>query len=139
MRILGSKSGNTYPIGGVAVGVYTPRLFGELLIGSIVETDEYGFVFVNYPEGLPGDKEGMLELTIKLEDEDVFGNVSRIENMKVGAPSNPVNILEGRHLWSTRDRAPLWLLFSFFGIIAGIWGTIMYIVFKLATIRRIKA
>ncbi len=124
---------------GANIGVYTPRMFGVLQIGAVAETDEYGFAFVDFPDGLPGDEEGMLELTIKLEDDDIYGDVSRIEVMKAGAPADPVDILEGRHLWSTRDKAPLWLLFSFFGIIAGIWGTILYIVFKLATIRRIKA
>ena len=99
MRVLGYKSGNNYPLEGVAIGVYTPRMFGVLQIGPIAETDEYGFAFVDYPDGLPGDEEGMLELTIKLEDDDIYGNVSRIEIMKAGVPANPVNVLEGRHLW----------------------------------------
>ena len=139
LRTFGYKAGESYPLEGVAIGISTPRMFGTLQIGKVVETDEYGFAFMDFPAGLPGDEDGMLELTIKLEDAELYGDVVIVEQMKAGAPLTQIDVLEGRHLWSTRDKAPLWVLFSFFGIIIGIWGTIIFIVFKLATIRRIKA
>ena len=137
LRVFGFSQGNKTPLEGVPIGIYTPRMFGDLLIGNIVETDEYGFAFVDYPEGLPGDEEGFLDLRIKLEDEEVYGQVEKLEQMQVGAPANPVNVLEGRHMWSTRDKAPLWLLISFFTVVIGVWGTIFYIVIKIFGIKKI--
>ncbi len=135
--VTGEKDGKVSPLR-VSLSASTKCTFGDLQIGDIVKTDKYGYAFIDFPEGMPGDKNGNLVLTIKLTEEEVYGNVFVKDTFKIAEPFKPVNITEQRAMWATAGKAPLWLVFTYFGIVAIVWGFILYILLLLRKIKKLK-
>jgi hypothetical protein len=89
-------------------------------------------------DSLPGDEKGNLVIAAKVEDNDAVGNL-RIEETVPWGVRTVVDrsFFKQRTLWSTRFRTPFWLLFTVYGIVIGVWGTLLYLVFNLVKIGKI--
>lgn len=135
IKVIGDNGEKFIPIEGASIGIFTERMFGTLQLGKAIETDEYGFATIPYPEGLPGDEEGNLTITVKLLDDDIYGNVSSTKTMKIAQAKVVKDILQGRNMWSART-VPFWVLFSYLGMILLIWGTIIYILISVLKIKK---
>ncbi len=89
-------------------------------------------------DSLPGDEKGNYVIAAKVEDNDVVGNL-RVEETVPWGVRTEINrsFFKQRTLWSTRFRTPFWLLFTVYGIVIGVWGTLIYLVFNLVKIGKI--
>jgi len=125
----------------VEMRVGVKRLGGILSGGDepTYTTDSSGMVTVEFTrDSLPGDLKGNMFLVAKVEDNEVLGNMLVEKQVNWGIPqTTEKNFFDQRTLWSTRFRTPLWLLFIAYAIIAGVWGTLIYLVFQLFKIKRL--
>ncbi len=89
-------------------------------------------------DSLPGDEKGNYVIAAKVEDNDVVGNLRVEETVPWGVRTEiDRSFFKQRTLWSTRFRTPYWLLFTVYGIVIGVWGTLLYLVFNLVKIGKI--
>ncbi len=130
-------SGAIVPVKDVTVSVFIKKSFGMLPVtGDNMITDETGTVNVNLPKNLPGDKDGILNISSKVESDPKVGDLEATANIK-GTPAKIENTLNKRALWAARANAPISLVIAANLIIVLVWGTIIFIVFKLITINRL--
>ena len=130
------------PVPETDLKVGVKRLGGILSAGSdeTFTTDAEGKATAAFErDSLPGDQNGNLTLIAKLEDNDMYGNlvVETNANWGVKASLGLHNTYNDRTLFSTRFKAPYWLLFIANSIIILVWGTIIYLAFQVLKIRRL--
>ena len=125
----------------VEMKVGIQRLGGILSAGDeeTYTTDSAGTVTVELTkDSLPGDQHGNIILVAKVEDNDLYGNLSVEKAVAWGVSGkSEENFFDQRKLWATNFRTPVWLLFLASSIIAGVWGTIIYLVVQIIKIRKI--
>jgi hypothetical protein len=112
------------------------RLLSDLPIGDedVYTTDEDGGASVEFSLNIPGDSRGNIFIGAKIEDNDVYGTIISTKEINWGTPLQQDSNFTKRTLWSTRDKTPWWLLIFPNLIIAGVWGTIFYLVYQLIRI-----
>jgi hypothetical protein len=120
---------------GVTVKAYIKGLFGNHFLGK-VESNEEGIAYFDIDAKIPGDEEGFVDVIVKASKG--YGSAKVEEKIQAGLPSVFVSITEGRHLWSTAKKAPIWMIVIFNLIGAGIWIVIIYILFGLRKIRKLQ-
>ncbi len=131
-----STDGSFVPASDVEVGFFVKRYFGNLPFGDRSGvTDEYGMIKADIPTDLPGGEEGKALAIAKLSDVDAFGDVSAEVEVNVKAVEI-VNLMDERSLWTVRTMAPWWLIFTYFGILIGVWGTLGYVVLQLFKLKK---
>ena len=127
------------PAKDVDVKFYAKRMFSLLPLGKAVTTDEQGMASINFPTTLPGNKEGMVTIIAKVEDNDTYGSLEAKDSVKWG---KVVSFEEGdfanRSLSASRDKAPMYLIIASNSIIIGIWGTLVFVTFQLFRIKRAR-
>lgn len=129
------------PAADVEMKIGFQRLGGILTAGEeeTYTTDSGGSVTVEViNNNIPGDSSGNLMLAVKVEDNELFGNLLA----ELAAPWGKKTVADysffnKRTLWSTRNRTPIWLLLLAYTIIGAVWGTLIYLILQLVRIRRI--
>ena len=130
-------SSDSLPVKEKEIHLYVKRMYSLLPIGKVVATDDKGEADINFPMDLPGDKNGMLTLVAKIEKDETYGNVETESAVKWGvSPMNESYNWTNRSLSASREKAPMFLVVASIVIIAGIWGTILYLLFQLYRIKR---
>ncbi len=130
------------PVEGVEVKFYAKRFFSMLPLianGKAVTTDEKGEAFINFPKGLPGDCNGTIVVTAKVEDNEKYGSFESKDSVKWGtiiSVSDQEEEWSKRSLSATGDRAPIYLLSAAGVIIMVVWGTLFYVIFSLVRIKK---
>jgi hypothetical protein len=138
-----SYSNNEWvPVKDVEVKMGIRRMSGSNLKMGEEEsytTDSLGEVKGEFKvDSLPADnKKGDITLVAWVEDNEQFGNLSIEKTVPWGKYYMHENKFGQRSLWATRDKAPLWLLFMAFSIIAAVWGVICYLIYLLIRIKKI--
>ncbi len=128
--------GNLAPASDVEVGFFVKRYFGDLPIGDRGGvTDENGMIKAAIPTDLPGGEEGKALAFAKLNDVDTYGDVSAKTEVSVKAVEI-INLMDERSLWTVSVMAPWWLIFTYFGILIGVWGTLGYVVTLLFKLKK---
>lgn len=127
------------PIADLELYFYVQRTFSLLPIGDFFNmTDENGIVEIAFPEDLPGDSEGYVQIVVKLLDSDMY-NDQTVEIIKDwGVPTQADQFEEKRTLWSAGANAPLTLVFGTCGMILAVWyiiGHNIFILFKISKVR----
>ncbi len=139
--ILKEKKGNDWiAVGATEMKLRIKRLTGNLSVGDdeTYTSDSSGFALAEFKkDGIPGNEKGNIVLVAKVEDNETYGNLEVEQQANWGKPTSLENHFWHRSLWSTGNRAPIWLLTLAFGIIIGIWGTIIYLVFQMIKIKKI--
>lgn len=115
--------------------VFIKRLFGGLQVGQATKTNDKGIAIFDYPKNLPGDINGKIDFELRLND-TVYGEVIKTKSLKIGVPTNVPGLTEKRTMWNVESKAPIWLLATYFSILAGVWLTIGYIVFSIFRIKK---
>jgi hypothetical protein len=87
-------------------------------------------------DSIPGDNKGNIILVAKVEDNDIYGNLVIEKPVPWGKPVIAESHFWHRTLWSTGNRAPIWLLFIALSIIIGVWGTFIYLVRQLLKMKK---
>lgn len=129
------------PVEDVEIKVGIRRLGGILSAGEdeTYITDESGNVEVEVNKSdMPGDEMGNFLLAARVDDHDMFGNLLVEKSVPWGvAVVGDDTFFEQRTLWSTRFRAPYWLLSMAYGIGISVWGVIIYLIFQLFRIKKL--
>lgn len=116
------------PAEGVPVNFYIKRRVGLLPIALMEKTDENGMANAMFPVNIPGDSLGNVTVIARLEDDEAILDQQTIVWGKKTV-FNTVN--DTKALWGSRSNAPTYLIIASNTIIAGIWGTVGYILFLL--------
>jgi len=113
------------------------RQFGQLNVtGENAYTDENGKLEIPFPHDLPGDKQGHVDLTVKVSDDDLYGKLEVKLISKLGVPTNPINPLSERAMWGTRANAPIWIILTFALGVLGIWSIIFLVIFNTPKLKK---
>ena len=126
------KTGEWIPLANADVFVKAKRTFGSLGIGT-TRTNERGYAEYKFPSDYKGDKEGIIDLELTL-NEDFSSTPVLMNRVKIAAPGEPENLFAKRVLWSTNDRTAWWVILSYIGVVGGVWLTIVYVVFQVVKI-----
>ena len=131
-------TGAIVPVKGVTVAILIKKSFGMLPVeGDNMVTDDAGTVSVNFPKDMPGDRAGIVNISSKVDADPKVGDLEAESTVNWGTITVPENFLNKRALWAARANAPISLVVAANLIIALVWGTILYIVFKLITINKL--
>ena len=106
-------------------------------IGNSTKINDKGIAIFDFPKNIPGDKEGNIVLESRIND-DVYGEIILSKKVKLGIPTDKPGLTEQRAMWNVQSKAPIWLLFTYFSILAGVWITIGYIVFNIYKIKKLS-
>jgi hypothetical protein len=128
------------PIEELDLYFYVTRTFSLLPIGDVFNTtDENGVVEIEFPNDLPGDTEGNVEIVVKIIESDFYHDLSLNVIKKWGLPTTQLDQSEEkRSLWAAAANAPITLVLATSGMILVTWFIIGYIIFKLFKISKIK-
>ncbi|PKQ65772.1 hypothetical protein BZG02_01830 [Labilibaculum filiforme] len=127
-----TEKGDRVALQGIELSIKVKRSFGYLDIsGDDAYTNEKGNVTIQFPADLPGDREGHVNLLVKVTDDAYYGEVSVDRISSIGLPTDPVNPLDERAMWGTRANAPIWIILSYVGGVISIWGVIFLVLFQL--------
>lgn len=128
------------PIEELDLYFYVTRTFSLLPIGDVFNTtDENGVVEIEFPNDLPGDTEGNVEIVVKIIESDLYHDLSLNVIKKWGIPTTQLDQSEEkRSLWAAAANAPITLVLATSGMILVTWFIIGYIIFKLFKISKIK-
>lgn len=115
------------------------RLQGNLTVGEAetYTSDSTGTASAGFnKDSMPGDAKGNIMLIARVEDNDIYGNLVMEKPVPWGKAAKVETNFWHRTLWSTGNRAPIWLLCIAFAIIIGVWGTLIYLVRQVFKIKK---
>jgi len=99
------------------IALFATRYFGRLQIDKSTRTDKDGAAIFTFPTDLPGDKKGVVELVVKVSDEN-YGEIESINKLKIGIPTDKPSLTEKRAIWNVLVKAPYWIIALYlFGIL----------------------
>lgn len=131
-----NEEGGEVPISDEVVSVLVPTLFGNMLINK--STLEEGSCEMSFPNNLPGDSLGQLEIITKIIDSEAYGNVVKIEKIPWGVAKLPHQIKQTNakgKLWT--HNAPFWMVITLVILLTGVWSHFGYVIFKIFRIKKI--
>ena len=134
------QNGEWIPAKNVEIKIAVKRSLGNLPIGDeeTYTTDSTGSVTAEFKrDSLLGDSKGNFIFVARTEDNENFGNIFAEKTVNWGVAPVIEDSFNHRSLWATSSRTPIWLLGLAYSIIAGVWGTIMYLIFQMIRIRRL--
>jgi len=128
------------PVKGVDMKIAVKRLGGDLNVTETptITTDSLGEASADFKLlNLPGDASGNLVLIARVEDNDLFGNLSTERTVPWGTPSNYVSDYNNRSLFARAGRSPLWLLWMASAITLSVWIVIFYLFFQIRKLKKL--
>jgi hypothetical protein len=75
-------------------------------------------------------------LIARTEDHENLGNLFAEKNVNWGVSPILDNSFDQRSLWATSSKTPIWLLVLAYSIIAGVRGTLIYLISQLLKIKK---
>ena len=122
----------------VGIRFLVDRPLGELpLSEEYISTDSKGFASVNFPNDLPGDFEGNVKIIVRIDDHDDYGTIEEYGILRWGIPTLIHDETIVRSLWASGANAPFLLLLLVNGLILGVWGILLYILYEIYIISRL--
>lgn len=141
-RVFSLSNGEWVPTKGVEIKIGVERLGGSLKIGDdeTYTTDSLGKVTCEFKlDSLPADDaKGNINLIAKVEDNDQFGNLSIRKTVPWGKYYQHVSTFGRRSLSAARFKAPLWLLFMAYSIVASVWTVIIYLIIQVFKMKKLS-
>ncbi len=140
VKIVELKNGEWVPAKAVEIKVAIKRSGSDLAVSDkdSYTTDSTGTINAEFHrDGIPGDKNGLLTLVAKVEDNDTYGNLRVERSEPWGAVLKLTDIFDQRSLWAARFKTPFWLLLMEYSIFLSVWSVVVYLVFLI--IKIIKA
>ncbi len=109
------------------IALFANRYFGRLQIDKSTRTDKGGAANFSFPKDLPGDKKGIVELIVKVNDEN-YGEIEYQKKMNIGVPTDKPALNKERSIWNVMAKAPVWIIALYtFGILC--FGFIIVYIF----------
>ena len=125
--------GNKVAPKNVKVSVYVKRYFGDLPLCTDKKTDDKGVITTELGD-VPTDTAGFVTIIASIDG----GKTTAEATAQVNEGWTWVNPLDGTHLWATRDKTPLWLMFMYFGGTLAVLGVIGWSVLQLFRIWNLR-
>ena len=119
------------PVKGVDVKIAVIRLGGDLNVSETATyaTDSLGMATAEYKrDSLPGDTKGNLTLIARLEDNELYGNLSSEKIVPWGKSYSYLSEFDKRTLFARRGKSPIWLELIAYSIVVAVWSVIFYLV-----------
>lgn len=140
--VLKEKNGGDWlPVKDIDMVLSVKRLLGNLSVGDkeTYTSDSTGVSSAEFKrDSIPGDQKGNIILVAQVIDNDNYGNLAVEKSVNWGTPAKPLkNFFAQRALWSIRTETPLWLLFTVYSIVLGVWGTFLYLIFQVVKIKKL--
>jgi hypothetical protein len=141
---LKEKNGDNWiPVKDIDMLLSVKRLLGNLSVGDkeTYTSDSTGVSRAEFKrDSMPGDQKGNIIIVAQVVDNENYGNLAVEKSVNWGTPAKPIkNFFAQRALWSIRTQTPFWLLFTVYFIVAGIWGTFLYLIFQVRKIKKLGA
>jgi len=130
------------PVKEVDLRVAIKRQVGELNVNETptYTTDSLGMVTAEFKrENFPGDSKGNLVLIVKLDENDVYGNLTAEKIVPWGVIETHVSIFNDRSLFARRGYSPLWLEILAYSIVLVVWIVLFYLVNQIRKIIQLGA
>ncbi len=132
VTITGEEKGqNRKAIEDADIILYVKRTFSDLPIAE--GTLEEGKYVVAFPEDLPGDANGNLQLIARIVEHDDYGTVETQQKVGWGIPVSHQQGERPRALWS---RPPIWIIVAVTLAFAAAWFHYFLAISKLLKIRK---
>ena len=128
------------PVKGVDMKIAIKRLGGDLNVteAPTFTTDSLGTASADFKlVNLPGDSAGNLVLIARVEDNDIYGNITTEKIVPWGTPSAYVSGFNQRSLFARAGRPPYWLLWMASGITLAVWSVIFYLFLQIRKIKKL--
>lgn len=123
--------GEAIPLKETNFNIYVQGLFTKLKIGEcFVDAGEGVFEF---PKNIPGDENGILKIYARLEENEDYGEIEKIEVAKWGNHRSGF-VEPTRSLWTTG--APIWMITTLIILLAGVWSHYIYAIIQLVKIKK---
>jgi hypothetical protein len=127
------------PAKGAEIVLFVKRYFGNLQLTDPKTTSGSGYAGFDWPRDLPGDKAGNVILTAKVNDPT--GSMQEVavrDTLTIGVPADRLALTDTRAMWSTRDKAPVWVILTYTLAVIVVWYFIIHIILSVLDIRKIK-
>jgi hypothetical protein len=124
-------NGETIPLKETNFNIYVQGLYSKLKVGEcFVDAGEGTFTF---PGNIPGDENGNLQIFVRLEENEVYGEIEKMEQAKWG--NHRSGFMEPtRSLWTSG--APIWMITTLVILLAGVWSHYIYAILQMVRIRK---
>jgi len=130
------------PVKGVDMKLAVKRLGGDLNVSETptYTTDSLGLVNADFKlVNLPGDTLGNLVLIAKVEDNDIYGNLTTEKTVPWGRATRFQAAYNQRSLFARRGWSPLWLEWIAYSIIAAVWFVLLYLFLQIRKLKKLGA
>jgi len=124
-------NGENLPLKETTFNLYVQGLFTKLKIGECFV--DAGTGTFEFPKNIPGDANGNLKVFVRLEENEVYGEVEKTENAKWGNHRSGF-VEPTRSLWSSG--APIWMITTLIILLTGVWSHYLYAIIQLIKIRK---
>ena len=124
-------NGENLPLKETTFILYVQGLFSKLKIGECFVDGGSGTF--EFPKNIPGDANGNLKIYVRLEENEVYGEVEKTENAKWGNHRSGF-VEPSRSLWSSG--APIWMITTLIILLTGVWSHYLYAIIQLIKIRK---
>ncbi|MCX6221706.1 MAG: hypothetical protein NTZ69_12050 [Bacteroidia bacterium] len=128
--VIGPK-GENIPLKETNFNLYVQGLFTKLKIGECFVDGGAGTF--EFPKNIPGDANGNLKVFVRLEENEVYGEVEKTDNVKWGNHRSGF-VEPTRSLWSSG--APIWMITTLIILLTGVWSHYLYAIIQLIKIRK---
>jgi hypothetical protein len=109
------------------------RLFCLFPIGT-AKTDPAGNCSTVFPSDIPGDTSGKLDIVVRIQDNDSYATVEKIQSATWGKPV----IIEHKTKRGLGDTdAPLWMVYTLLVLLSGVWVHFIYVLILIFRIDKI--
>ncbi len=125
--------GNNVAPKNVKVSVFVKRYFGDLPLCTDQKTDDKGAITTELGD-VPTDTSGFVTIVATTNG----GKTTAEATVQVNEGWTWENPLDGTHLWATRDKTPLWLMFMYFGGTLAVLAVIGWSVLQLFRIWNLR-
>jgi mono/diheme cytochrome c family protein len=116
------------------VSLFAERYFGKLQLDKTQKTNLEGIAVFTLPKDLPGDKDGMVNLTISVSD-DIYGEIESLNKLKIGIPTDKPSLTDKRAIWNVVTKAPIWIIVTYTSIVLLVTAALIYILMRLKKLR----
>ncbi|MEP7110073.1 MAG: hypothetical protein ABI760_18910 [Ferruginibacter sp.] len=133
VKLIDVGTGTEIPVPKATLGIFVTRMFNPLKVGEGT-TDENGEATIEIPANLPGDTKGNINLVVKLEENELYGNLEAGVCQQWGTSVSDKSNELPRALWSPHP--PLWMIVTFVILMMAVWGHYIVIIYKLFRLRK---
>jgi mono/diheme cytochrome c family protein len=133
------KENTQIPAEGVDVSVWVKRYFGLMQATDVKTTDPSGNAVFSFPEDIPGNRSGFVDLVARVNDpKGTMRTSPATASLAIGKPTDLPGLTETRAWWSVRSQAPVWVILTYSLTVIIVWGFILYIVYTILQIRKVN-